>query len=38
MSDQDYLKKSLVDLQAELETFKGLQETLWTSPNFVDVS
>lgn len=28
MSDQDYLKKSLVDLQAELETFKGLQETL----------
>ena len=28
MSDQDYLKKSLVDFQAELETFKGLQETL----------
>ena len=28
MSDQDYLKKSLVDFQAELENFKGVQETL----------
>ena len=28
MSNQDYLKKSLVDFQNELETFKGLQLTL----------
>lgn len=28
MSDQDYLKKSLVDFQSELENFKGIQETL----------